>query len=37
MKIHNKSYERFMFNQIKAIFATYFGTFCKGKPQVSIL
>ena len=24
MKSYNKSYERFMFNQIKAIFATYF-------------
>ena len=24
MKIHNKSYERFMFDQIKAIFGTYF-------------
>ena len=33
MKSHNKSYERFMFNQIKAIFATYFSHILQGQAS----
>ena len=33
MKIHNKSYEKFMFNQIKAIFATYFLHILQGQAS----
>ena len=33
MKSHNKSYERFMFNQIKAIFAKYFWHILQGQAS----
>ena len=33
MKSHNKSYDRFMFNQIKAIFATYFLHIVQGQAS----
>ena len=33
MKSHNKSYERFMFSQIKAIFATYFSHILQGQAS----
>ena len=33
MKSHNKSYETFMFNQIKAIFAAYFLHILQGQAS----
>ena len=33
MKSHNKSYQRFTFNQIKAIFATYFLHILRGQAS----
>ena len=33
MKSHNKSYERFMLNQIKGIFATYFSHVLQGQAS----
>ena len=34
MKSNNKSYEKFMFNQIKAIFATYFSHILQGQASI---